>query len=66
MVHNSNYLAFVSKLVAEDLINDGYLKKIKVDDLKITRKFSIITQKNIRLSSVENKFYRFLKNFNQR
>ncbi|WP_299238929.1 LysR family transcriptional regulator [Sulfurihydrogenibium sp.] len=66
IVQNSDYLAFVSKLVAEDLINDGYLKKIEVDDLKITRKFSIITQKNIRLSSVENRFYRFLKNINQR
>jgi DNA-binding transcriptional LysR family regulator len=66
IVQNSDYLAFVSKLVAEDLINDGHLKKIEVDDLKITRKFSIITQKNIRLSSVENRFYRFLKNINQR
>ncbi|WP_299229788.1 LysR family transcriptional regulator [Sulfurihydrogenibium sp.] len=66
IVQNSDYLAFVSKLVAEDLINDGYLKKIEVDDLKITRKFSIITQKNIRLSSIENRFYRFLKNINQR
>jgi DNA-binding transcriptional LysR family regulator len=64
IVQNSDYLAFVSKLVAEDLINDGHLKKIEVDDLKITRKFSIITQKNIRLSSVENRFYRFLKNIN--
>jgi len=66
IVQNSDYLAFVSKLVAEDLINDGHLKKIEVDDLKITRKFSIITQKNIRLSSVENRFYIFLKNINQR
>jgi Transcriptional regulator len=66
IVQNSDYLAFVSKLVAEDLINDGHLKKIEVEDLKITRKFSIITQKNIRLSSVENRFYRFLKNINQR
>jgi DNA-binding transcriptional LysR family regulator len=66
IVQNSDYLAFVSKLVAEDLINDGHLKKIEVDDLKITRKFSIITQKNIRLSSIENRFYRFLKNINQR
>jgi len=66
IVKNSDYLAFVSKLVAEDLINDGHLKKIEVDDLKITRKFSIITQKNIRLSSVENRFYIFLKNINQR
>jgi DNA-binding transcriptional LysR family regulator len=66
IVQNSDYLAFVSKLVAEDLINDGHLKKIEVDDLKITRKFSIITQKNIRLSSVENRFYIFLKNITQR
>jgi len=66
IVQNSDYLAFVSKLVAEDLINDGHLKKIEVDDLKITRKFSIITQKNIRLSSVENRFYIFLKNINKR
>ena len=66
IVQNSDYLAFVSKLVSEDLINDGHLKKIEVDDLKITRKFSIITQKNIRLSFVENRFYRFLKNINQR
>ena len=66
IVQNSDYLAFVSKLVAEDLINDGHLKKIEVEDLKITRKFSIITQKNIRLSSVENRFYIFLKNINQR
>jgi DNA-binding transcriptional LysR family regulator len=66
IVQNSDYLAFVSKLVAEDLINDGHLKKIEVDDLKITRKFSIITQKNIRLSSVENRFYAFLKNINER
>jgi len=66
IVQNSDYLAFVSKLVAEDLIIDGHLKKIEVDDLKITRKFSIITQKNIRLSSVENRFYRFLKKINQR
>jgi DNA-binding transcriptional LysR family regulator len=66
IVQNLDYLAFVSKLVTEDLINDGHLKKIEVDDLKITRKFSIITQKNIRLSSIENRFYRFLKNINQR
>jgi len=66
IVQNSDYLAFASKLVAEDLIIDGHLKKIEVDDLKITRKFSIVTQKNIRLSSVENRFYRFLKNINQR
>ena len=66
IVQNSDYLAFVSKLVAEDLINDGHLKKIEVEDLKITRKFSIITQKNIRLSSVENRFYIFLKNITQR
>jgi len=66
IVQNSDYLAFVSKLVAEDLIIDGHLKKIEVDDLKITRKFSIITQKNIRLSSVENRFCIFLKNINQR
>ncbi|WP_297888521.1 LysR family transcriptional regulator [Sulfurihydrogenibium sp.] len=60
MVENTDLLAFVSKLIALESLNSGLIKEIKIKDLKILRNFSIITQKNIRLSFIENKFYVYL------
>lgn len=61
IVENSNFLAFVSKLVAEDLFKCNLIKEIKVKDLEINRNFSVITQKNIRLTADYRNFYTFLK-----
>ncbi len=61
IVENSNFLAFVSKLVVEDLFKCNLIKEVKVKNLKINRNFSIITQKNIRLTANYRNFYNFLK-----
>lgn len=60
VVGNTDLLAFVSKLVALESLNMGLIKEIEIENVKILRNFSIITQKNVRLSSVENKFYVYL------
>jgi len=60
IVANSDYLAFVSKLIAMEFIDR--VKIIDIDGIKISRPFSLITQKDIRLSSIENRFISFLKN----
>ncbi len=55
-VANSDYLAFISRLVVENDIKLNNLKIVEVDNLKIKRKFSYITQKNIRLPTIEREF----------
>ena len=63
MVANSKYLAFVSKLVIENELRLKNLKVVKVKDFQIKRKFSYITQKNIRLPSTEREFINKLFEF---
>ncbi len=63
LVANSNYLAFISKLVVESDIKLNNLKIVKVDDLDIKRKFSYITQKNIRLPTIEREFINEMFNY---
>ncbi len=63
MVANSRYLAFVSKLVIENELKLGNLKIVKIKDFEIKRKFSYITQKNIRLPSTERNFINKLFEF---
>ncbi|HIQ24363.1 MAG TPA: LysR family transcriptional regulator [Persephonella sp.] len=63
MVANSKYLAFVSKLVIENELRLKNLKVVKVKDFQIKRRFSYITQKNIRLPSTERKFINKLFEF---
>ncbi len=60
IVKNTNFLAFVSKLVVEEEIKNKSLKVIKIQDLNIKRDFYIITQKNIRLPKLEREFLRIL------
>ncbi|WP_028950767.1 LysR family transcriptional regulator [Sulfurihydrogenibium subterraneum] len=60
IVEKTELLAFVSKLVALKSLNEGLVKAIKIENIDIKRKFSIITQKNVRLSSIENKFFVYL------
>lgn len=60
IVEKTDLLAFVSKLVALKSLNEGLVKAIKIENIDIKRKFSIITQKNVRLSSIENKFFVYL------
>lgn len=60
IVEKTDLLAFVSKLVASKSLNEGLVKAIKIENIDIKRKFSIITQKNVRLSSIENKFFVYL------
>jgi DNA-binding transcriptional LysR family regulator len=60
LVENTGLLAFVSKLVALQSLNNGKIKTIKIEDVNILRNFSIITQKNVRLSPIENRFYVYL------
>lgn len=65
IVQNTNFISFISKLVVSEMLSCNILKEIKIKDTTIKRGFFIITQKNIRLSSVENSFYHFLtKNLN--
>ncbi len=63
LVANSNYLAFISKLVVESDLKLNNLKIVKVDDLDIKRKFSYITQKNIRLPTIEREFINEMFNY---
>ena len=63
MVANSRYLAFVSKLVIENELKLGNLKIVNIKDFEIKRKFSYITQKNIRLPSTERNFINKLFEF---
>ncbi len=56
IVENTNFLAFVSKLVVDEEIKKKRLKEIKVKDLKIKRDFYVLTQKNIRLPQLERAF----------
>ena len=58
-VANSDYLSFVSGLVVKNLLGI-HLKEIKVKDLKFTRKFYCITQKNIRLPKIDREFVSYL------
>ncbi|WP_457640627.1 LysR substrate-binding domain-containing protein [Persephonella sp.] len=60
MVSNSDCFAFVSKLVVKDDIKYGKLKEIKVNNLSITRSFTCITQKNVRLPKLEREFLNYL------
>jgi len=63
MVANSRYLAFVSKLVIENELKLGTLRVVKIKNFQIKRKFSYITQKNIRLPSTERDFINRLFDF---
>lgn len=63
IVANSKYLAFVSRLVIENELKLKSLKIIKVKNFQIKRKFSYITQKNIRLPSTEREFINKLFEF---
>lgn len=60
LVENSDYISFVSKLVVSEMLSCKVLKEVKVREISIKRNFSIITQKNIRLSKTESTFYHFL------
>lgn len=60
LVQNSKYISFASKLVVSEMLSCNVLKQVKIDGIEIKREFSIITQKNTRLTSNENAFYRFL------
>ncbi|MGC9121221.1 MAG: LysR substrate-binding domain-containing protein [Sulfurihydrogenibium sp.] len=60
IVENTDLLAFVSKLISLDSLNKGLIKHIKIKNVQIIRNFSIITQKNIRLSPIENRFYVYI------
>ncbi len=62
ILENSNeYIAFISKLIAERGIQEKLLKEVKIEGLNLERYFSLITQKNIRFSNLENRFVSFLK-----
>ncbi len=63
IVKKTNLIAFVSKIVVEEDIKKGTLKTITIDDFSIKRDFSFITQKNIRLSAIENEFLNRLLKF---
>ncbi len=56
IVKNTDYLAFVSKLVVEEDLTKSKLKQIKIKNFKIKRDFCVITQKNIRLPKLEREF----------
>ena len=60
LISKSDYIGFISKLAAEDMLKRGLIKEIKIDGLKIERKFSCIMQKNIRLPKTERDFLNFL------
>ncbi len=62
IVKNTDLIAFVSKIVAEEDLKKGSLKQIKIKEFSIKRDFSFITQKNIRLSAIENEFLNRLLN----
>ncbi len=56
IVKKTDLVAFVSKIVVEDDIKKGNLKRVRINGLNIKRDFSFITQKNTRLSAIENEF----------
>ncbi|MEJ5172091.1 MAG: LysR family transcriptional regulator [Hydrogenothermaceae bacterium] len=60
IVQNSNFVSFISKLVVSEMLSCDILKEVKIENINLKRGFFIITQKNIRLSPVENSFYQFL------
>lgn len=60
LVENSTYISFVSKLVVSEMLDYNLVKEVKIEGISIKRYFSIITQKNIRLSATERLFYNFL------
>ncbi|MCX7759866.1 MAG: LysR family transcriptional regulator [Hydrogenothermaceae bacterium] len=60
IVQNSNFVSFISKLVVSEMLSCNILKEVKIENINLKRGFFIITQKNIRLSPVENSFYQFL------
>ncbi len=62
LISNSDYIGFISKLVANDMLKRGLIKEVKIDGLKIERKFLCIMQKNIRLPKTERDFLNFLLN----
>ena len=62
VVENSEFLAFVSKLVVSDKLNSKKLKIIKIDGLSIKRNFYYITQKNVNLPFLERNFLIYLNN----
>lgn len=61
-VANSDYIGFASKLIAKDYLKNKVLRKIQIDNINIHRKFTCITQKNIRLPSAEREFLNFVLN----
>ncbi|WP_456402048.1 LysR substrate-binding domain-containing protein [Persephonella sp.] len=60
MVEDTDYLAFVSKLVVREELKSKRIKEIHVNDVEIKRNFSYITPKNIRLTEVERKFLQYV------
>ncbi len=60
IVENSRFLAFVSKLVVDDMLNAKRLKKIVIDELSIKRNFYYITQKNVNLPFLDRNFLLYL------
>ncbi|NPA51724.1 MAG: LysR family transcriptional regulator [Aquificae bacterium] len=65
IVKRTDLIAFVSEIVVEEDLKKGNLKKVFIEDFSIKRDFSFITQKNIRLSAVENEFLNRLLNTSQ-
>jgi len=59
LVANSHYLSFVSRLVVKNLLG-VHLREIRIKDIKFTRKFYCITQKNIRLPKIDREFVNYL------
>ncbi len=66
IVKKTELIAFVSKIVVEDELKKGTLKRINIKDLNIERDFSFITQKNTRLSAIENEFLNRLLRENEK
>ena len=66
IVKKTDLIAFVSKIVVEDELKKGTLKRINIKDLNIERDFSFITQKNTRLSVIENEFLNRLLRENEK
>jgi len=66
IVKKTDLIAFVSKIVVEDELRKGTLKRINIKDLNIERDFSFITQKNTRLSAIENEFLNRLLRENEK
>lgn len=60
LVENSGYISFVSKLIASEMSDYSSIKEVRIEGITIKRHFSIITQKNVRLSTIERLFYNFI------